>query len=184
MEIFYWNAGLSESNLMNYKHVSPIQSNTGGANTAAEVLNLSRASGVLLHKRITCFASALIGAVPCTMALYPAADWDGSLAEGEVKVKVGILEKVTKARCSGYLGCSGRLCYSLQFEVGSADWICGSLWAGFAITAFQLLQKHFFLSLFFPSRHMLADGWPICCGISGFGLNLLVRPWFMCIWRC
>lgn len=57
MEIFYWNARLSESSLMNYKHVSHIQSNTGGANTAAMVLNLSRASGVLLRKRITCFAS-------------------------------------------------------------------------------------------------------------------------------
>jgi hypothetical protein len=151
MEIFYRNARLSESSQMNYKHVSHIQSNTGGANAAAAVLNLSRASGILLRKRITCSVHTLLGTGPCTMALHPAADWDGSLAEGEVKVKVEMLEKVAKARCSGCVDRSGRLC--LKFEVVSADLICGSLWAGFATTAFQLLQSFFFLFLFSLQAH-------------------------------
>lgn len=59
---------------MNYKHVPSMQSDTGGADTAAAVLNLSRASGILLCKRITCSAYTLIGTVPCTLALHPAAD--------------------------------------------------------------------------------------------------------------
>lgn len=180
MEIFYWKAKLSESCQMNYKHVFHIQSGMGGANTAAAVLNLSWASGIFPHKRIMCFACTLIGTIPSMMALHPAADWDGLLAERQVKVKVGILERIAKARCSGYLDCSGRLSYTFQFEVGSDRfdlWMPMS-WGGHssisAITS----------SFFFPSRHRLADGWPICCGISGLGLNLLGRLWFTCIWHC
>lgn len=41
-----------------------------------------------------------------------------------------ILDRVAKARCSGYLDCCGRLCYTLQLEVGSDGFGQPVSWGG------------------------------------------------------
>lgn len=64
------------------------------------------------------------------MALCPMADRDGLLAERQVRVKVGILDRVAKARCSGYPDCCGRLCHTLQSEVGSGGFGQSVSWGG------------------------------------------------------
>lgn len=100
-----------------------------------------------------CFACRLIETISSTMALCPMADRDGLLAERQVRVKVGILDRVAKARCSGYPDCCGRLCYTLQFEVGSGGFGQSVSWGGHS--SILTTTRSFY---FFTSRHMLADG--------------------------
>lgn len=90
-----------------------------------------------------CFACRLIETISSTAALCPLADRDGLLAERQVKVKVGIVDRVAKARCSGYPDGCGRLCYTLQFEVGSDGFGHPVSWGGHSsiLTSFSL-QEH------------------------------------------
>lgn len=89
-----------------------------------------------------CFDCRHIETISSTAAFCPMADRDGLLAERQVKVKVGILDK---ARCSGYPDGCGRLCYTLQFEVGSEGFGHLVSWGGHS--SILTTTKSFF---FFP----------------------------------